>query len=168
MWTGCPIFTSFDSKFCFLLPLRRDFYGLFWPEEKALFFFSVHNTYSSWHSQVCDTPGKNNLSAEGIIPKQGDDEDLSDIHMVLLILRAEQETKYPCMGALVHNLAVLDDSERHHIVGHDGIHDAEVALLGAIKVSNEVADFGVQVAGSISMDIFGIGIVDAILLQVVQ
>ena len=72
------------------------------------------------------------------------------------------------MGALVHNLAVLDDSERHHVVGHDGIHDTEVGLPGAIKISDEVPDFGVQVARNITVDIFGIGIVNTMFLQVVQ
>ena len=95
-------------------------------------------------------------------------QDFADIHMVLLILRAELEATYPCMGALVHNLAVLDDSKRHHIIGHDGIHDTEVGLPGAIKIRDEVADFGVQVARNISVDFFGISIVDAMLLQVAQ
>ena len=53
---------------------------------------------------------RKNLFAEGITPKQGDDEDFSDILMVQLILWAEQKATYPCVGALVHQLAVLDDS----------------------------------------------------------
>ena len=104
-------------------------------------------------SHVCYTLGKKNLSAEGIIPKQGDDEDFSDIHMVQLILWAELKARYPCVGALVHQLAVLDDSETHHVVGHDGIYDAEVGPFGAIKIRAEVTDSGVQVASGISVDI---------------
>ena len=78
---------------------------------------------------------------------QGDDTNFSDIHMLLLILRVEQEATYPGMGALMHYLDVLDHAERHNVVGHDGIHYPEVGLLGAINIRDKIPDFGVQVAG---------------------
>ena len=66
------------------------------------------------------------------------------------------------MGTLMYHLAVLDHAEGYNVVSHDGIHYAEVGLLGAIHVRHEIPDFGVQIAGKISLHILGIGIVDSL------
>ena len=88
--------------------------------------------------------------------------------MVQLILWAEQKATYPWVGVLVHQLAVLDDPQAHHIVGHDGIYDAEVGAFGAIKIREEVTHSGIQITGDISVDILRIGIINAMFLQVGQ
>ena len=72
------------------------------------------------------------------------------------------------MGALMHNLAVLGDAERHNVVGHDGMHYPQVGLLGVINIRDKIPDFGVHVAGKISLHILRIGIVDSVLLEVAQ
>ena len=88
--------------------------------------------------------------------------------MVQLILRAEQKSTYPCMGVLVHQLAVLDDPQAHHIVGHDGIYDAEVGAFGTVKIRTEVTNSGIQINGGISVGVPRIRIINAVFLQVGQ
>ena len=88
--------------------------------------------------------------------------------MVQLILKAEQKSTYSCVGVLVHNLAVLDDPQAHHIVGHNGVYDAEMGAFGAVKVCAEVTHSGVQITGNISVGIFRIYIINAVFLQIGQ